>query len=120
MLNFPNFWMVEGPTGPIGNLSLIMISEHQLDYIILMLDEMRDKGITSIAPKAAAYAAYNDSMSERVKDTVWVTGGCDSWYFDESGQPNLYPFPPQQYLRDMRAPIFDEYDVEPRRNVAAE
>jgi cyclohexanone monooxygenase len=120
MPHFPNFWMVEGPTGPIGNLSLIMISEHQLDYIILMLDEMRDKGITSIAPKAAAYAAYNDSMSERVKDTVWVTGGCDSWYFDESGQPNLYPFPPQQYLRDMRAPIFDEYDVEPRRNVAAE
>ena len=24
---FPNFWMLEGPTGPIGNLSLITISE---------------------------------------------------------------------------------------------
>lgn len=120
MPHFPNFWMIEGPTGPVGNLSLIMISEHQIDYIISLLDKMGRDGLTSLAPKAEAYQQYNAAMNERVKDTVWVTGGCDSWYIDESGLPNLYPFPPQQYLRDMKNPQIDEYEIEPRRNMAAE
>jgi cation diffusion facilitator CzcD-associated flavoprotein CzcO len=118
--NFPNFWMLEGPTSPIGNLSLIMISEHQIDYIISMLDLMGKKGLTSLAPNRQAYDDYNNAMRERVKDTVWVTGGCDSWYIDESGLPNLYPFPPQQYLRDMHDPHENEYEATPRRNIAAE
>ena len=118
--NFPNFWMLEGPTSPVGNLSLIMISEHQIDYIISMLDLMGRKGLTSLAPTRQAYEDYNKAMRERVKDTVWVTGGCDSWYIDESGLPNLYPFPPQQYLREMHAPHEDEYEATPRRNIAAE
>lgn len=120
MPNFPNFWMLEGPTSPVGNLSLIMISEHQVDYIISMLDAMQSRGITTLAPKTEAYDRYNAAMSVRVKDTVWATGGCDSWYIDASGLPNLYPFPPQQYLRDMHRPQLDEYDANPRRNIAAE
>ena len=120
MPHFPNFWMIEGPTGPVGNLSLIMISEHQIDYIISLLDEMGRAGLTSLAPKTEAYQQYNAAMNERVKDTVWVTGGCYSWYIDASGLPNLYPFPPQQYLRDMKKPQIDEYESEPRRNIAAE
>ena len=116
MPHFPNFWMIEGPTGPVGNLSLIMISEHQINYIISLLDKMGSEGLTSLAPKAGAYQQYNAAMTERVKDTVWVTGGCDSWYIDDSGLPNLYPFPPQQYLRDMKKPQLDEYEIEPRRN----
>ena len=106
---FPNFWMVEGPTGPVGNLSLISISEHQIDYIISMLNKMRDEKLDAIAPKQVSFDAYNHEMSERVPETVWASGGCDSWYFDKSGTPNLYPFPPDQYLNDMHDPHFSEY-----------
>ena len=49
---FPNFWMLEGPTGPVGNLSLIAISEHQVDYIISMLDRMKTDGLAAIAAQA--------------------------------------------------------------------
>ncbi len=108
---FPNFWMLEGPTGPVGNLSLITISEYQVDYIIAMLDRMREDGLASIAAKEAAFASYNAAMAEAITDTVWWTGGCDSWYFDASGKPNLYPWNPMRYLGDMHNPVFSEYDL---------
>ena len=102
---FPNFWLLEGPTGPVGNLSLISISEHQVDYIISMLNKMRDAGLDAVCPRQDAYAAYNKAMAERVPQTVWASGGCDSWYFDKSGTPNLYPFPPQASVALTRAEV---------------
>ena len=118
---FPNFWLIEGPTSPIGNLSLIMISEHQVDYIISMLNQMKKHKFSSLVPRQDAYRAYNESMIERVQDTVWVTGGCDSWYIDDAGHPNLYPFPPQKYLQEMHKPNLNEYDAQPSPNrIAAE
>jgi len=106
---FPNFWMLEGPTGPVGNLSLITVSEHQIDYIISMLDKMREEGLVAVAPKKASFDAYNEAMRQRMPATVWASGGCSSWYFDKSGVPNLYPFPPEEYLSDMHNPNFSEY-----------
>lgn len=116
---FPNFWMVEGPTSPIGNVSLIMITEHQIDYMISMLDNMRRNNLQAIAPKQEVYQAYNDSLAEAAEKTVWVTGGCDSWYIDASGLPNLYSHPPQQYFRDMHKLDLDEYETVPRVNKLA-
>jgi cation diffusion facilitator CzcD-associated flavoprotein CzcO len=106
---FPNFWMLEGPTGPVGNLSLIAISEHQVDYIISMLDRMKADGLAAIAPKQSAFDDYNAAMGEAIKTTTWVTGGCKSWYMDKSGVPNLYPWIPTQYLKEMHNPVYSEY-----------
>ena len=79
MPGFPNFWMLEGPTGPVGNLSLIAISEHQVDYIISMLDRMKADGLAAIAASQSAFDEYNAAMGEAIKSTTWVTGGCKSW-----------------------------------------
>jgi len=114
---FPNLWLLEGPTGPVGNLSLITISEHQVDYIISMLDKMKAERCVAIAAKEEAFDAYNEAMKATLPNTVWVTGGCTSWYIDKSGLPNLYPWPPENYLAEMRDPDFDEYRL--MRDVAA-
>lgn len=106
---FPNFWMLEGPTGPVGNLSLIAISEHQVDYIISMLDRMKAEGLAAIAASESAFDEYNAAMREAIKSTVWYTGGCTSWYVDSSGLPNLYPWFPLRYLKEMHNPEFSEY-----------
>jgi cation diffusion facilitator CzcD-associated flavoprotein CzcO len=109
MPGFPNFWMLEGPTGPVGNLSLIAISEHQIDYIISMLDRMKADGLAAIAASQSAYDEYNAAMGEAIKTTTWVTGGCKSWYIDKSGVPNLYPWFPVRYLKEMHNPEYSEY-----------
>lgn len=106
---FPNFWMIEGPTGPVGNLSLITISEYQIDYLIKCLDKMKRDGLDAIAPREEAFAAYNAELSEGVKKTIWSTGGCHSWYIDKTGTPNLYPFSPARFRKEMKDPDFSEY-----------
>jgi cation diffusion facilitator CzcD-associated flavoprotein CzcO len=106
---FPNFWMLEGPTGPVGNLSLITISEHQIDFVISMLDKMKQGHHVAIAAKEEAFSSYNDAMRETLPNTIWVTGGCTSWYMDKSGLPNLYPWAPEKYLEEMHRPDFSEF-----------
>ena len=109
---FPNFWMLEGPTGPVGNMSLITITEHQVDYVIAMLDRMNERRLVAVSAREDAYRDYNQAMQEAVKDTVWMTGGCTSWYIDKTGIPNLYPWAPMRYLKSMRNPDFSEYREE--------
>ena len=119
---FPNFWMLEGPTGVFGNTSLIDITEHQLEYLVSVLTTMREQKVISIAPKQEAYTAYNADMSAAIKTSTWATGGCDSWYLDASGSPNIYPWLPDVYREEMRNPDFSEYHMVTRQNepVAAE
>ncbi|MDP6978478.1 MAG: NAD(P)/FAD-dependent oxidoreductase [Myxococcota bacterium] len=106
---FPNLWMIEGPTGPIGNLSLITISEWQIGYVIQCLDEMKRQGLEAIAPKQEAFDVYNAAMREAVPNTIWVTGGCNSWYLDKTGLPNLYPWSASRFRKEMKRPDFSEY-----------
>lgn len=103
--------MLEGPTGPVGNLSLISISEHQVDYVIRMLDRMKSDGLAAIAARQSACDDYNAAMGEAIKNTSWVTGGCDSWYIDKTGTPNLYPWLPVRYLKEMHHPDYSEYHL---------
>lgn len=106
---FPNFWMLEGPTGPVGNISLIMISECQIDYLIHGLNKMKRDGLAAIAPKPSAFEEYNRQMARAVQRTIWFTGGCQSWYLDKQGVPNIYPWSPSRYRREMRRPDFSEF-----------
>lgn len=108
---FPNFWMLEGPTGPVGNFSLVMVSEYQIDYLIAGLNEMKRTGAAAMAPSQAAFDAYNQKMAQAVRRTIWFTGGCQSWYLDKEGIPNVYPWTPSRYRREMSRPDFSEYDL---------
>ena len=46
---FPNFFMLVGPNSPIGNFSVIMISEIQLDYILQLVDLVLDGKCRAVA-----------------------------------------------------------------------
>lgn len=106
---FPNFWMLEGPTGPIGNLSLITITEYQIDYLIQCLNEMRRRGLDAMAPTEKAFDDYNADIRAALPSTIWMTGGCNSWYLDKTGLPNLYPWSAQRFRKEMKRPNFSEY-----------
>ena len=86
-----------------------MVSEHQIDYLIKGLDEMRARGLLAMAPKPSAFARYNAAMANAVRETIWFTGGCDSWYLDRNGVPNIYPWTPARYRREMKRPDFREF-----------
>jgi len=84
---------------------------------------MKAEKLAGFAVKQSAYDHYNEAINGAVQKTVWATGGCDSWYIDKTGNPNLYPWHPRQFYREMEQPDFDEYrlldEVVPAVNEAA-
>jgi cation diffusion facilitator CzcD-associated flavoprotein CzcO len=107
---FPNFFMLVGPNSPIGNFSLVDISEKHLAYIMQLIDLWRDGTANEISAKVDAMTAFNATIKDAMKDTVWVTG-CQSWYLDKNGNPAMWPFPYDKFCADMTAPILDEFDL---------
>jgi cation diffusion facilitator CzcD-associated flavoprotein CzcO len=110
--SFPNLWFIQGPTGPVGNISLVAVSEIQIKFIIQCLDKMKEDKLAVVESSKAAYQQFNDDLKRSVQKTIWATGGCQSWYIDSSGDPNLYSHPPRQFYRDMKHPVFSEFRVE--------
>jgi len=107
---FPNFFMLVGPNSPIGNFSLIMISEMQLAYVMQLVDVLRRGEAREIAPTADATARFNAEIREAMKGTVWVTG-CRSWYLDKNGNPAMWPWTFERFEAEMRKPDLEEFEL---------
>ena len=107
---FPNFFMLVGPNSPIGNISLIDVSEVQADYILQCLDVLRRGEAQAIVPRAEATKSFHASLLEAMKDTVWVTG-CNSWYLDADGVPITWPWTASRFHQDMKRPDFSEFEL---------
>jgi len=108
---FPNYFMMVGPYTPIGNFPLISTSEIQASYVMAFIERYRRGDATRFEPRVDALAEFNREVSEGLPRTVWIAGGCSSWYLGASGRPALWPFSFERYAREMRAPRWDEYVV---------
>ena len=84
MPNFPTFFMLNGPTGPVGNFSLIDIAEQQWGYMTQLLGLLRSGEYSEIRASRKAMTDYETRRIEASKTTIWATG-CSSWYLDKEG-----------------------------------
>lgn len=111
---FPNFFQVVGPNTALGHSSMIFIIESQVRYVVESAKAMRREGLAAVEPTEEAQAAWTARIRERMKPTVWQTGGCASWYLDKFGHnTTLWPgqtFTFRQHLSRFDA---DKYDVTP-------
>ncbi len=111
MPDFPNFFMLNGPNGPIGNFSLIDIAELQWDYINQLMEEVRQDRCQAICASHQALADFDTERIEAAKQTIWYTGGCNSWYLDAEGIPASWPWNFLRFVDKMAAPVLDHYDM---------
>jgi cation diffusion facilitator CzcD-associated flavoprotein CzcO len=111
MPGFPNYFMIVGPNSPIGNISIIDVSETQTRYVMDCIHrlEQEEEG-RSLAPKPEAAQAFQASLREAMKGTIWVTG-CNSWYLDPDGVPTLWPWPAKRFHQVMRHPDFADFEL---------
>jgi cation diffusion facilitator CzcD-associated flavoprotein CzcO len=106
----PNFFMVGGPFSPFGNISAIHIAERQADYIMKCVKLIIDKGI-ALSPRVDVAQTQVAAYREALKGTIWMTGGCQSWYFDKDGTPVLYPYSTIDFENQMaRNPDLADYE----------
>ncbi|OUS25552.1 hypothetical protein A9Q99_21070 [Gammaproteobacteria bacterium 45_16_T64] len=106
--SFPNFFMLQGPSAPVGNFSLIAIAEYQANYILECLKMYRKGKFTQLAPTQPATDAFNHQLKSAMKDTVWVTG-CNSWYLTDDGTPLSWPWGQKDFRDAMKGPELMDY-----------
>ena len=106
---FPNFFMLNGPNGPVGNISLIDIAEQQSSYIMQLVDKVRSGACTEISASQAAMERFDAERIEAAKATIWHSG-CNSWYLDARGVPAVWPWTVERLSDEMAAPRFGDYD----------
>jgi cation diffusion facilitator CzcD-associated flavoprotein CzcO len=107
---FPNFFMLVGPNSPIGNISIIDVSETQSAYILKCIERLRSGEVTALDAKHAAAREFNERVKAAMQDTVWVTG-CKSWYLDGEGDPITWPWSAQRFRKEMRRPRFEDFEA---------
>jgi cation diffusion facilitator CzcD-associated flavoprotein CzcO len=106
----PNFFMLNGPNGPIGNFSLIEVAELQFAFILKLLERLRSGGCARISATAEATEAFEATRVEAAKGTVWATG-CRSWYLDDRGVPAAWPWTFQRFREVMAEPDIGDFDL---------
>ncbi|MEW6267949.1 MAG: NAD(P)/FAD-dependent oxidoreductase [Thermodesulfobacteriota bacterium] len=107
---FPNFFMLNGPNGPVGNFSLIEVAELQLGYVLQLVERMRSSACREIAPAPDAMARFDAERREAAKTTIWSTG-CKSWYLDATGLPTAWPWTFDRFRAEMAAPRLEDYEL---------
>jgi cation diffusion facilitator CzcD-associated flavoprotein CzcO len=110
---FPNWLTVIGPNSGLANSSMILIIESQLNYMADFLRQLDVLGgRVALDARPGAVRAWNHRVQERMKRTVWSTGGCTSWYLDANGRnTTIWPGTPTEFRRATRRVDVGEYDV---------
>ena len=89
---FPNAFVLIGPATGLGHSSMIYMIESQLNYLVDAMKTMRDKAVDVVSVTPKALQRYNADLREHIKGTVWIAGGCSSWYLDSHGNaPAVWP-----------------------------
>lgn len=87
---FPNLYIINGPNTGLGHNSIVYIIEAQVDYILGALEYSRVNQVSVMEADANAETQYMEALSRRSQGTVWLDGGCKSWYVDpRSGRLTL-------------------------------
>ncbi|MEV0060908.1 NAD(P)/FAD-dependent oxidoreductase [Nocardia sp. NPDC050718] len=110
--NFPNMFFMLGANSGLNYTSLIYIIESQINYIVDAISTMRARGLQSFEVKVDTQRAYNKALEPKMARTVWVNGGCTSWFLDKHGNNSaLWPDFSFRYRKLVRHFDIEAYDT---------
>jgi cation diffusion facilitator CzcD-associated flavoprotein CzcO len=107
---FPNFFMLNGPNGPVGNFSLIEVAELQLGYVLQLVEWIRSGRCRAVSPSEETTRRFEAERTEAARHTIWGSG-CRSWYLDDRGVPMSWPWTFERFREEMAAPKPDAYEL---------
>jgi cation diffusion facilitator CzcD-associated flavoprotein CzcO len=120
---FPNLFFLVGPNTGLGHTSIVFIIESQIAYVLDALRTMRARGARTLEVREEAQSAYNAELDRMTEDTVWVTGGCTSYYIDRNGHNSAlwptYTWPFRRQLREFDVTAYTLASAPARTAVAA-
>jgi cation diffusion facilitator CzcD-associated flavoprotein CzcO len=113
---YPNLFFVLGPNTALGHSSVVLMIESQLEHVLSAIDRADSLGVEVLEPRPEAQSRFVASVDRRMRRTVWLAGGCRSWYLDAAGRNSaIWPGSVGAFRRRV-APFRDaEYRLEPVR-----
>jgi cation diffusion facilitator CzcD-associated flavoprotein CzcO len=111
-VGFPNFMTVIGPNTGLGNSSMILMIESQLNYMVDYLKKLDTLGgKVALDPRPEAVTSWNRHVQDRMERSVW-NSGCDSWYLDANGRnTTVWPGTTAEFRRGTKEVRLEEYEV---------
>jgi cation diffusion facilitator CzcD-associated flavoprotein CzcO len=88
---FPNFFLIVGPNTGLGHNSILFMIECQVRYVLDAILTMRRERWASVDVRESVQEAYVAELDRRSVDTVWLSGGCTSYYIDGGRNFSLWP-----------------------------
>jgi cation diffusion facilitator CzcD-associated flavoprotein CzcO len=112
---FPNLFVLVGPNTGLGHNSIVFMAEAQIRYVVDAVRTMDAAAIPAVDVRAEVQQAWDDEVQRDLVGTVWTSGGCSSWYLDESGRNStLWPgFTWQFRRRTARFDLAEHHRVDP-------
>ncbi|MFL6126204.1 flavin-containing monooxygenase [Actinophytocola sp.] len=114
---FPNLFLCSGPNAGTGHTSLLVMIEAQVDYIVSALRTMAARHLSVVEVTAGSQHSFTDEMRRAMTRSVWLTGGCSSYYLDATGHnTTLWPGSTRSFRRRTRHFDIESYRVEPTQD----
>ena len=108
--DLPNFFMLNGPNGPVGNFSLIEVAELQLAYIMQLIDQVRSGACHELSASREATERFDAERRRAARNTIWASG-CKSWYLDDDGLPTAWPWTFDRFREEMSRPQLGDFET---------
>lgn len=91
LYDLPNAFIMVGPNILVYS-SFIEIAEWQVAYIADAIKQMKSRGLAWFNLLESTSREYNDRVQSLLGNTVWNSGGCESYYLDDQGR-NIASWP---------------------------
>jgi cation diffusion facilitator CzcD-associated flavoprotein CzcO len=112
--NYPNYFVVNGPTGNWGQGCALPSHEVQIEYVMQCCKKMQEDNIKAMAPRQKPTTQINQHLDAWHRDySVWAES-CRSWYKQnkEDGRVFIWPGSMLHHLKTLRVPRFEHYEIE--------
>ncbi|MFF7940205.1 flavin-containing monooxygenase [Nocardia gamkensis] len=110
--NFPNMFFLLGPNVGLGHTSMVYMIESQINYVADALATIDRLDLRTVEVRRAVQDAYNKDLQAKLAGSVWLTGGCSSWYLDKHGNnTTLWPDFTFEFRRLTRTFDVSAYDI---------
>jgi cation diffusion facilitator CzcD-associated flavoprotein CzcO len=113
---YPNLFFLLGPNTALGHSSVVLMIESQLEHVLGAIAAADAHGAAVLEPRPEAQASFVAAVDRRMRRTVWLTGGCRSWYLDSAGRNSaVWPGSVGAFRRRVAPFRAAEYRLEPER-----
>ncbi|AKU15505.1 flavin-containing monooxygenase [Luteipulveratus mongoliensis] len=108
--HFPNLFLLLGPNTLLGHTSDLQMIEAQVGLVMQLIRERDRRHLKTVGVRPQVVPEFLAELDRRSKQTVWASGGCDSWYLDEEGRNRtLWPGSVAEYEKRTTRPEMVDY-----------